>query len=265
MKILYIGDIMGRAGRDTVQRVLPGLKKDLVIDFVIAQAENISDDGKAPSRGNLEQMTILGVDFFTGGNHSFGKKVDDSIYDDSSLPAIRPANVVGQSGQGYRVIEFGGKKILIGSMLGQTVGSQSMIVSSPLKAVDEILEKEQGNFDISLFNFHGDYSSEKRVFGYYLDGRVTCVVGDHWHVPTADAMILPKGTAHISDVGMTGALHSSLGVKTEVITQRWLTGESSKNEMEESLPYQFCAVLIEVDDKTNKAQKITQIIKVIEK
>lgn len=265
MNILYIGDIMGRAGRETVQRVLGSIKKEHKIDFVIAQAENMSDSGKAPTLNDINQMLDAGVDFFTGGNHSFSAKHASKILDDPDMPIIRPANVMGQSGQGYKIIEFGGAKILIGSFLGQTVGMQSMIVSNPLNKADEILASEAGNFDISIFNFHGDYSSEKRVFGYYLDGKVNAVVGDHWHVPTADAMILPAGTAHITDVGMTGALHSSLGVKTDVIIDRWLTNEPSKNEMEEALPYQFCAVLIDIDAKTKKPKKITQIIKIIEK
>lgn len=261
MKILYIGDIMGRAGRETVRRVLPELRQGA--DFVVAQAENADDFGKGPRPSDIKQMTDAGVDFFTGGNHSFSNPQTNDLYNDPDTPLVRPANVVGQSGSGYKIVNYNGKRILIASFLGQTVGSGRLVVTNPLDEADKILSEEAGNFDLSVFNFHGDFSSEKRVFGYYLDGRVTTVVGDHWHVPTADAMILPDGTAHITDVGMCGSLHSSLGVKTNVIIERWKTGKVSRNEMEESAPYQFNAVAIETDDITNKPISITQVQEII--
>lgn len=265
MNILYIGDIMGRAGRETVQRVLPSVKTEFDIDFAIAQAENMSDSGKAPTLNDINQMLDAGVDFFTGGNHSFSAKHATKILDDPNLSVIRPANVMGQAGLGYKIVNLGKIKILVGSFLGQTVGMQTLISSNPLLKADEILVRESDNFDISIFNFHGDYSSEKRVFGYYLDGRVNAVIGDHWHVPTADAMILPAGTGHITDVGMTGALHSSLGVKTDVIIDRWLNDSKNKNELEQSAPYQLNAVLVEIDDESFKTKKIIQIQRILDK
>ncbi len=116
----------------------------------------------------------------------------------------------------------------------------------------------------TVVNFHGDFSSEKFVIGRYLDGRASLVVGDHWHVPTADAMVLPAGTAHISDVGMCGTLDSCLGVKLEVIMNRWKTGQASRNQLEDSGRLQLCAVLATVDETTGKATAIEQIRKVIE-
>jgi 2',3'-cyclic-nucleotide 2'-phosphodiesterase len=115
-----------------------------------------------------------------------------------------------------------------------------------------------------IINFHGDYSSEKRVFGYYLDGRMSAVIGDHWHVPTADALVLPKGTAHITDVGMCGTLHSSLGVKVSTIVERWYSGKTSKNEMELKGPVQFNAVLIEVDTNSGLSKSIVHIQRTLE-
>jgi 2',3'-cyclic-nucleotide 2'-phosphodiesterase len=138
-------------------------------------------------------------------------------------------------------------------------------VRNPLETVDAILEEHKNSQRAAtIVNFHGDYSSEKVVIGQYLDGRVTAVIGDHWHIPTADAQVQPKGTAHITDVGMTGALDSSLGVKTEVIVQRWLKPEEHiRNEMEESGRRQFCAVIIEVNATTGLAKAITPIRQVI--
>lgn len=264
MKILYIGDVMGKAGRDIVDQLLPGLKKELKTDFVIAQAENSDDHGKGPRPKDIQQMHEAGVDFFTGGNHSFSNGDTNLLYANKNSKLVRPANVIDKPGVGHMIVEFQGKRILIASILGQTVGSQKFEITNPLKAIDEILEKEHGNFDISLVNFHGDFSSEKRVFGYYLDGRVNVVVGDHWHVPTADAMIFPGGTAHITDVGMCGALHSSLGVKTSVIVDRWKSGKPGKNEMEHAGPYQFNALLVDVDNDTGFAKEIEHIQRIIE-
>ena len=141
----------------------------------------------------------------------------------------------------------GDKKIAVISVMGSKVGKEIEIVN-PLQRIDQILLQIDDDVDATIINFHGDYSSEKRIIGYYLDGRVTAVVGDHWHVPTADAMVLPKGTAHITDVGMCGSLHSSLGVKLSSVMPRWRDGIVNKNELATDRPFQFNAVLIKTND-----------------
>lgn len=264
MKILYIGDIMAGPGRRVVTQVLPELKKKHEVDFVIAQGENMAH-GKSPRRSDIEEMQKTGVDFFTGGNHSLTNPATNELYEDGEAPIIRPANIIDAQGEGWKIVETEKGKVFIASILGQTVGSQKLDLDNPLKVIDEILNTLSNN-DISalIVNFHGDYSSEKKVFGYYLDGRVSAVIGDHWHIPTADAQIMPKGTAHITDVGMCGTLHSSLGVKTEVIAERWYTGKSSKNEIEEDGPLQFNAVMIDIDESTGLARSIEHIQQIID-
>jgi 2',3'-cyclic-nucleotide 2'-phosphodiesterase len=265
MKILYVGDVMGAAGRQVIARVLPNIKKEFTVDFVIVQAENVDDEGKGPSLENLKEMQNAGADFFTGGNHSLLGKGSEQVYENKTLPIIRPANLIDTEGDGFRIVQTSQGEILIASILGQTVGSRQPELDNPLEAIDQILNTlSNRQLSAAVVNFHGDFSSEKRVFGYYLDGRVSAVIGDHWHVPTADAMILPGGTAHITDVGMCGSLHSSLGVKTSVIVDRWKTGKSSKNEMEDSGPFQFNAVLIEIDELTSSARSIEHIQRIIE-
>lgn len=242
MRILYIGDIMGRPGIDTVREVLPALKAEEHIDFVIAQGENVTE-GRGMSLEDMHELHDYGIDFFTGGNWS--------IFRDRTLsaehPVIRPANYPeGTPGTGYRRIEHTAGSLLIVSLLGKIVGKDAeKPMKNPLQTIDEILTHEKA--DNIIVNFHGDYSSEKRVIGYYLDGRVSAVIGDHWHVPTADAMILPKGTAHITDVGMCGSLHSSLGIKTELIVSRWKDGRTNRNELETEGARQFNAVLIDTE------------------
>lgn len=264
MRILYVGDVMGKAGREVFAKVLPDIRKEYEVDFTIVQAENSNDNGKGPRPSDLAQMRAAGADFFTGGNHSFSSKETDVLYDNVDSDLIRPANIKDVKGLGHKIVEVDGKRLLICSILGQTVGSQKHEVSNPIHLIDTILETESDNFDISIVNFHGDFSSEKRVFGYYLDGRVSVVVGDHWHVPTADAMILPGGSAHITDVGMCGALHSSLGVKTSVIIDRWKDQKIVKNEMETSGAMQFNALFVEIDDSTGFPVEVEHIQRIIE-
>ena len=261
MNILYIGDIMGEPGIEVVGRVLPQLKKEREIDLVIAQSENVTN-GKGLSKKDFLRLRGLGIDFCTGGNWTL--HIDDIIdyLDDPQQPIIRPANYPdGTPGRGWKYATTKAGPVLVISLLGKIVGKDAdKQTDNPLKVADNILAQ---NADIeraaTIVNFHGDFSSEKKVIGYYLDGQVSAVLGDHWHIPTADAMVLPGGTAHMTDVGMCGSLHSSLGVKTNVIISRWRDGHVSKNELETEGPLQFNAALIVTDPETHLARSIEHI------
>jgi metallophosphoesterase (TIGR00282 family) len=261
MKILYIGDITAKLGRQTVAAILPDYKKTQKIDLVIAQGENVTH-GKGLRRDHLEELLAAGVDFFTGGNHSI---YQPETLSDTTLPLIRPANLPDAPGRGFAMVDTAKGKLLIISLQGQIVGMDARkTVDNPLTTIDRILDEHKSVKRAgTVVNFHGDFSSEKVVIGQYLDGSVSAVIGDHWHVPTADAQVLPKGTAHLTDVGMTGALDSSLGVKTEIITYRWLTGQPSRNEMEETGRRQFCAALVELDTNTQLAKSIKLVRQII--
>jgi 2',3'-cyclic-nucleotide 2'-phosphodiesterase len=265
MNLLYIGDIMGEPGIQAVQTVLPSLKQQHAIDLVIAQAENVTE-GKGISVADFKKLKTLGIDFFTGGNWTTYRDEIRAYLNDPAQPIIRPANYpTGTPGLGWKYITTSEGPILVISLLGQIVGRDaSNFMDNPLHVIDSILdENKTTKRAATIVNFHGEYSSEKRVIGYYLDGRVTGVIGDHWHVPTADAMVLPKGTAHITDVGMCGTLHSSLGVKLETIISRWKDNQKSKNELESSGPLQFNAVLIKSDPKNGLAATIRPINKIL--
>lgn len=264
MKILYIGDIMGRPGRQTVQKILPALIKEQGIDFVVAQGENLSS-GKGLQIKAVEDMMRAGVDFFTGGDWTLHREEIYPWLEDPAKPVIRPANYpAGTPGRGWKIADTPFGKILIISLLGQTVGYRSPAVDNPLDTVDRILEETLSQKTIaSIVNFHGDFSSEKIVIGQYLEGRVSAVIGDHWHIPTADAQLLPGGTAHITDVGMVGSRASSLGIKTGIIVRRWKSDQRSRNELETDGQMQFCSVLIDIDIANCKAKSIKQIIKFV--
>ncbi len=261
MNILYIGDVMGEVGVETVEHVLPKLKKEHQIDLVLAQAENVSE-GKGLKKADYERLKAAGVDGFTSGNHTLTHKETDELVEDENIPVTRPANYPeGTAGKRHKIIETGKGRVAVVSLLGSIVGKDAeKPTDNPLKTADEILNMLSiDDFAAIVVNFHGDYSSEKVVIGHYLDGRVTAVIGDHWHVPTNDARVLPGGTAHITDVGMCGVLNSSLGVKYENIINRWRDNLPVKNELETSGPRQFNAVLIETNSGNLHASSIKQI------
>ncbi len=252
---------MGSPGLELIESKLPKLRRDLKLDFVIAQSENVSN-GRGCSSEDFNRLKKAGVDFCTGGNWSLWEKSIIPQMSDPNQPIIRPANYpTGTPGLGWKYIQSALGKVLVVSLLGQTVGRDSRLkLENPLKVIDQILESEK-NVEKSaiVVNFHGDFSSEKIVIGHYLDGRVSAVIGDHWHVPTADGRILPKGTAHLTDVGMVGALNSSLGVKTNIIVNRWRDDQVSRNELELSGPFQFNGFVFEVDTVTGLAERTSQI------
>lgn len=262
MNILYVGDIMGRPGRETLKKILPKLKSAQGVDVVIAQGENLSH-GKGLKPEHIKEVREAGVDFLTGGNWTLHRPETHSLLSDPVSPVVRPANYSQDTpGQKYKVLDTPFGRILMASFLGQIVGYAEHEVENPLHVVDQILEEtKHEKFAARIVNFHGDFSSEKVVFGRYLDGKVSAVIGDHWHVPTADARVLPGGTAHITDVGMVGSLDSCLGVQTDIIIKRWHTGQPSRNELETEGVMQFNAVLIAVNPRTGLADSIKQINK----
>jgi metallophosphoesterase (TIGR00282 family) len=266
MKVLYIGDVMGEPGIKVVRDLLPAIKEQYQIDLTIAQAENLSD-GKGILKTDYQELRSLGVDFLTGGNWTLFRQETIELLDDPNQPIIRPANYPpGTKGMGYKYIQTKFGKVLVISLLGQIVGRDAgSEVDNPLLVIDKILEAESSFSKVAtIVNFHGDYSSEKLVIGQYLDSRVTAVIGDHWHIPTADAMVLPGGTAHITDVGMCGSLESSLGIKTSIVIDRWRDHKIVKNVLEDKGKLQLNSLIIEVDTKTGLAKDVQQLIKYID-
>lgn len=265
MRILYVGDVMGEPGLEVVEQVLPKVRKEQQIDLVIAQAENTTD-GKDISVKDYRRLLATGVDFCTGGNWSLYRDEINECLENPDEPIIRPANYPeGTVGRGWKYVDSPQGKVLIVSLIGSIVGRDAgKEIQNPLKVIDSILELQKSvKKAATVVNFHGDFSSEKRVIGYYLDGRVTAAIGDHWHVPTADAMVLPKGTAHITDVGMCGSLDSSIGVKLDVIIKRWRDNIRNRNELETAGRRQFNALLIDSDGQTGLARSAKHISKIL--
>lgn len=265
MNILYVGDVMGDTGMRVVAEVLPRLRRERSIDMVVAQSENVSD-GKGITPSDYKQLLSYGVDFCSGGNWSLKKLEIIAQLNDPNQPIIRPANYPeGTPGLGYKYAKTNKGDVLVISLVGHIVGRDADVpIDNPLQKIDEILEREKlHNRVATIVNFHGDFSSEKVVIGHYLDGRVTVVVGDHWHVPTADARVLPGGTAHVTDVGMCGALDASLGITFSSVLPRWRDNHQTRNILETTGPRQFNALLVESNPAglAESAERIQMILK----
>jgi metallophosphoesterase (TIGR00282 family) len=256
---------MGQPGIGVVESVLPLVISKYKVDVVIAQAENLSD-GKGIRVEDFNKLRGIGVDFCTGGNWSLYKEDIIPYLDNPEEPIIRPANYPDPTpGKGYKYLKTKFGPVLVISLLGKIIGRDAeKPIDNPLHTVDMILASAKADTCAVIINFHGDYSSEKKVIGYYLDGRASAVIGDHWHIPTADAMVLPKHTAHITDVGMCGSLDSSLGVTLTSIMPRWYSGKPTKNVLETSGRMQFNAVLIDINPKNRQARSIKQIQQIID-
>jgi len=256
---------MGELGIGTLEKYLPKVLKEEKVDIVIAQSENVTE-GKGLSVKDYQRLKSLGVHGFTGGNWTLNLKETEELLNNPDVPVTRPANYPeGTPGLPYKILNHDGKKVLLVTLLGSIVGKDAdKETENPLLCIDRILNMLSIEvFDAAIVNFHGDYSSEKVIIGHYLDGRVSAVLGDHWHVPTADARLLPKGTAHISDVGMTGSLDSSLGISFDSVIPRWKNGTHIQNKLVTDGSLQLNAVLI----KTEGPEMSTEIkqVRIIQK
>ena len=262
MKILFIGEIVGKLGRQTVGALLPSLLKDANISVVLANAENIAH-GKGVTKTTLEEVQNYGVNSFTSGNHVFWRKGTSELLDNNEISIIRPANYPNDvPGQGFKIIDLGKDgRILLINLLGRTFFNEPTFC--PFRTVDKILEDfADEKFAAIVVDFHAEATSESVAMGWYLDGRVTAVVGTHRHVPTADAWVLPQGTGFVTDLGMVGARHSVLGVEQEIIIDKLKSPRPQKFEWVEEGPAVFNSVLIEVED--GKAKSIERVDKVLE-
>jgi len=258
------GDTVGKIGRETIKKILPKFRAEYQPDFVIMNAENLAH-GFGITKKIILELIEAGVDFFTSGNHILANPNCEEVFADPELKnlVLRPYNIYHQSGVGYSIVEKNGKKILIASLSGN-VFMEEAAAGNFIVAADEILKKTKDeNVAARIFDFHAEATSEKAVLGLYLDGRISAFVGTHTHVPTADEKILPKGTAFISDIGMTGAHNQAIGGAYEPILVGMKVGELGKFEVPESGPVEINAVLIEIDEETGLAKNIERIRQVL--
>lgn len=273
MKILFFGDVFGRPGRDAVTKILPQLREKYNPDVVGVNVENLAH-GHGISREALREMEDLGIDFFTSGNHIWEGKDSKELLGEKDLPLVRPANYPpGVLGKGFSKVRVGTKTLLVVNLMGRVF--MKMSLDCPLRGADEILkryslkgekahedEEDKEFVDAIFLDFHAEATSEKRVLGFYLDGRISCMVGTHTHVPTADEQVLPKGTGYISDVGMCGVRDSSIGMDKDIMIKEMLTQVPEKKEVAEGT-CEIGAILFDIG-KNGLCRKVKRIREMVE-
>lgn len=243
MRVLFVGDIYGKPGREYFKEQLPKLKAEHKPNIVIVNAENSGNNGRSITEEFYTELMKLGVSTVTMGNHVWGNSKLLDFIDDAHI--VRPANYYSAPGKGYDLIQYNDKKLLVINLLGRTFLNISL--ENPFLVADKIINEVEA--DYILIDFHAEATSEKVALGHYLDGRVTAVVGTHTHVPTADERVLPKGTIYITDVGMTGPLDGIIGVDKEIVINRFKDGYSRPNKVA-TTKNQLNAVIMDFDDKT---------------
>ena len=254
MRVLFVGDVVGKPGRAGLSRAMPGLRDRLRPDLVIVNGEN-SAGGLGITPSTAEDLFSIGADVITLGNHAYRRR-DVFDYLDSSERVIRPANfMTGNPGRGHTVVEVEGTRLCVINLIGQL---DLRAARSPFPEADRLLERLEDQADAFFVDFHAEVTSEKVAMGWHLDGRVAAVVGTHTHVPTADARVLPKGTAFICDVGMTASRASVLGVRWEQALESFRTQMSVRFETADEDVW-VNAVVVEIAD-SGLATSIEQVL-----
>ncbi len=250
MRVLFIGDVVSEPGCDFIRKKLPGFKKMQNVDFCIINGEN-SASGNGITPVSAECLLSCGADILTTGNHALRRKEIYGMLDASYPSVLRPANMhKSVPGKGTAILEKNGKRLGVGNLMGAMYMDS---VNNPFDAADEMLKFfESEGVKATLIDFHAEATSEKRAMGFYTDGRASALFGTHTHVQTADAQILPAGTAYITDAGMTGVINSVLGVKTENVTVKMKTGLPMRFDAAAGECSMNC-VIADIDEKTGRA------------
>ncbi|MEP7003473.1 MAG: TIGR00282 family metallophosphoesterase [Chloroflexota bacterium] len=248
MRILFVGDVVGRPGRDAVNGLLPALRSELHVDLAIVNGENAAG-GAGLTTEIAHELRAAGADVVTTGNHVWDQRQFVNEIDALDF-VLRPINLPPNNpGRGWLV----SKGALVVNAIGRTFMAPA---DDPFRAMDELLATDVP--PVRILDWHAEATSEKLAMGWHLDGRATAVVGSHTHVPTADARVLPKGTALVCDTGMVGPRDSVLGVRANTIVERFRTGLPKRFEVADG-PVIFCSVLIDADDVTGKARSIERV------
>ena len=251
-----IGDIVGRPGRVALRALLPQLSEELRLDMVVANGENAAG-GFGLTPDTADELMACGVDVITSGNHIWDQKEIIPHLDDG-MPILRPLNYPSTvPGRGYTTLG----NALVVNLIGRVfVGT----FDCPFRAMDRLLKELTDRPAVVLVDMHAEATSEKAAMAWYLDGRVTAVTGTHTHVATADARILPKGTAFVSDVGMVGPINSIIGADPDDALQRFLNQTPHRLNVAKDGPTRFNSVLIEIDETTGRATGIERVDREIE-
>ncbi|MFH1564491.1 MAG: TIGR00282 family metallophosphoesterase [bacterium] len=263
LKVLFIGDIVGRIGREATVKILLGLKEEYNPDIIITNGENLAH-GKGISEKIIKEMMCVGIDVFTSGNHIWQNKDVYPILETQNSPLIRPANYPPMvPGSGIKEVKIGAKSLIIINLMGRVFMKEDL--DCPFRAVDKLLKNiDNDNCAGIIVDFHAEATSEKVALKHYLDGRVSAVLGTHTHIQTADEEISKKGTAYISDVGAVVSKDSVIGVDKDAILKSFLLQIKQSHEIPEKGLCEFRAVYLEIDTYSRMATKIERIKREVE-
>ena len=254
MNILAIGDIVGEIGVKKIVKELPKLKEKYDIDFCIINGEN-SAGGMGITKKIFDSLINAGADVITMGNHTWGKKDIFSFIDDKRI--VRPANYTkGLPGNDYSIVNKNNKRIAVINLIGIT--SMGILSENPFIVANDIYNKLKNQVDIFVLDFHAEATAEKIAMGYYMDGKYTIVYGTHTHVQTADEQILEKGTAYITDIGMTGPKKSVIGMDVDVSFKRFVTSLPERYKLADS-EAMINGCVFKINDETNRTEEIIRI------
>jgi metallophosphoesterase (TIGR00282 family) len=254
MKVLFLGDIISKTGRSAIKASLGALKLRTGADLVIGNVENAAGLFGVTEKV-IEEITGAGVDIMTSGNHVWDKREGIPLLN-SRDDLLRPANYpAGVPGKGYLVRDVGGVETCVINIQGRTF---MLPIDCPFRSISAILLELPKRIKVVIVDFHAEATSEKLAMGFYVDGRVSAVIGTHTHVPTADNRVLPQGTAYITDVGMVGPRDSIIGVKKEQVIERFLFGIPQRLQVEGGVSV-IDAVLIDIDEGTGRARAIQRV------
>jgi metallophosphoesterase (TIGR00282 family) len=256
VRVLMVGDVIGSPGRQAVAALLPRLRAELGVDLVIANGEN-SAGGRGLTQQTAEELLSVGVDVVTTGNHVWAQR-EAETYLDQPTPVLRPLNYPpGVPGRGALTLTINSIQVRVINLMGALHMAD---VDNPFRVIDQFLH-ESPRCPVTVVDFHAEVTSEKVAMGWHLDGRVSAVLGTHTHVPTADARLLPAGTAVVTDVGMVGPIDSIIGSGVEPVLRRFLTQMPARFTVPGG-PVAFNAVLVTVDEVAGRGVAIARVDRV---
>jgi hypothetical protein len=269
VKILFFGDIFAQPGRAALRQILPSLKKKYDPDVVLADVDNAAH-GRGITAKALQEVLDAGVDYVSAGNHAFDRDEAWALFENEKLPLLRPANFPSHfPGKGYAIIQLRTQTLLFIHLLGRV--SMRPEVNDPIETADKILSEyslksgNRGEGVSAIFvDWHTEVTSESQMLAWYLDGKVSAILGTHTHVQTADNRILPKGTAYMTDVGMVGPMNSVIGMDPQFSINHFRRAMPLRLEPAAG-PVQVCGAFVDIDSTTGKATQIERIFEVVEK
>ena len=254
MKLLFIGDIVASCGRNMLAKNIDQIRNSFHIDMVIVNGENAAH-GRGLTFNIAEELFEVGADVITTGNHVWNNKEIYSILE-CNPNVLRPANLPESNpGKGVVIYELGNRKVGVINLMGRTFMEAN---NCPFEAADRAIAQLRQQTNVIFVDFHAEATSEKMALGWYLDGRVSAVVGTHTHIQTADEKILPQGTAYLTDAGMTGAYYSVLGMERKIIIERFRTHLPQRFELADGAA-QLNGVVVDIDDESGHALEIQRI------